>query len=387
MFRELAEHIARENIEITTINVESKNSTVNFIELSKFTKYCIRLKAKLAAMIIRLLGKKGPRSLNIFNSQLLRIINDSDFDLVHLHWINGEALSITDIANINKPTVWTFHDMWPLTGSEHVPIHYESAIRNKNLEWKNWLDYFLYRRKSRYWTEKEFNIISPSRWLAAITTRTQHFKNSSITVIPNGIDTSLWRPIRGKQRSNSNLGRGKKRIMFGVFGDLTIHHKGFDLFEKAISYFQNTTEYQFQIILIGKHRPKTIASLLDCDILSITQIQDRQEMARLYNSVDVVVIPSRVDNFPTMALEASACGAPIAGFDSHGLAEIVLHTKTGYLAKPFCPTDLAQGINYCLSNFSNEIHRHRIADYSKNRFDIKNTARAHIELYQQILKK
>src|SRR5689334_15758755 len=49
---------------------------------------------------------------------LTEIINNSDCDIVNLHWISY-MLSIEDISNLNKPLVWTFHDMWPLCGNEH----------------------------------------------------------------------------------------------------------------------------------------------------------------------------------------------------------------------------------------------------------------------------
>ena len=47
------------------------------------------------------------------------LINSSDFDLVHLHWVQFEMLSIADIARITKPLVWTLHDMWAFCGAEH----------------------------------------------------------------------------------------------------------------------------------------------------------------------------------------------------------------------------------------------------------------------------
>jgi hypothetical protein len=50
-------------------------------------------------------------SINLLHSSLLQTINDSDADLVHLHWVNAEMLSIRDIGLIDKPIVWTLHDM------------------------------------------------------------------------------------------------------------------------------------------------------------------------------------------------------------------------------------------------------------------------------------
>ena len=45
----------------------------------------------------------NPKSYNFFNSPLLKFINNSKYDIINLHWINAETLSINDIKKINKP--------------------------------------------------------------------------------------------------------------------------------------------------------------------------------------------------------------------------------------------------------------------------------------------
>ena len=52
----------------------------------------------------------------------LRRLNASDADLLHLHWIQGEMLSIPDIGRITKPVLWTLHDMWAFCGAEHTQL-------------------------------------------------------------------------------------------------------------------------------------------------------------------------------------------------------------------------------------------------------------------------
>ena len=80
---------------------------------------------------------------NIFHSTNLKSkidvnwINNSDFDIVHLHWINNDMISIKDISKITKPIVWTMHDSWPCCGAEHHPNILEEDIRYKNGYWKS----------------------------------------------------------------------------------------------------------------------------------------------------------------------------------------------------------------------------------------------------------
>ena len=46
-------------------------------------------------------------------------LNSSQNDVVHMHWVNGEMISIADIGRIDKPIIWTLHDMWSIAGAEH----------------------------------------------------------------------------------------------------------------------------------------------------------------------------------------------------------------------------------------------------------------------------
>jgi len=75
-------------------------------------------------------------SYNYFDSNfLLKFINSKkDFDIINLHWVNGEMLSIKNIGNLEKPTVWTFHDMWPFSGAEHISINHKRWINGYKIK-------------------------------------------------------------------------------------------------------------------------------------------------------------------------------------------------------------------------------------------------------------
>ena len=64
-------------------------------------------------------SNKNTHSINLFPSKLLKIINDFNADIVNLHWLGNETLSINQISNIKSKIVWTIHDMWPFCGAEH----------------------------------------------------------------------------------------------------------------------------------------------------------------------------------------------------------------------------------------------------------------------------
>ena len=107
-----------------------------------------KARTKAANILLKSLNTKnsGQHSLSVFPSRWLKFINESDADIVHLHWINREMLSISDIGKIKKPIVWTLHDMWSFSGAEHL------CDDNR---WKN--GYFKNNRK--YFVKKDLILI------------------------------------------------------------------------------------------------------------------------------------------------------------------------------------------------------------------------------------
>ncbi len=84
-------------------------------------------------------------------------------------------------------------------------------------------------------------------------------------------------------------------------------------------------------------------------------VADNNLLKALYQAVDVVVCPSRQEAFGQIALEASACGTPVAAFAGTGHDSTIIHLKTGYLAKMEDYSDLARGINYLLGKENRQI--------------------------------
>jgi glycosyltransferase involved in cell wall biosynthesis len=113
---------------------------------------------------------------------------------------------------------------------------------------------------------------------------------------------------------------------------------------------------------------------------------DDQRLALLYSSADVMVTPSLQEAFGKTLIEAMACGTPVVAFNSGGPVDIIDHRADGYLARPFCADDLADGIAWCLAEGTRplELGRRGRAKVEKE-FDIDVVASRYLALYQQIL--
>lgn len=145
---------------------------------------------------------------NYLPSNWSKDINSSDIDIVNLHWVAGETISIEDIGRINKPIVWTLHDMWAFCGSEHVVEDNETARWRTGYTKKSRrpsdfgldLDKWVWKRKLKL-RHKNIHYVSPSSWLAACVKDSELLSFSNISVIPNAVDLSIYKPLDKKNMS------------------------------------------------------------------------------------------------------------------------------------------------------------------------------------------
>ena len=142
-------------------SVLTSHSKLSFTNTSarhnRFDKILPTFKTTTSRLLTQLLFPydNSNRSISIFPSSISSYINKLDIDLVHLHWLQGEFISIEDIGKIKKPIVWTLHDCWPLLSSFHYPktsslLNYPHACMQylSNLD-DNIIDHLIKRRKLR----------------------------------------------------------------------------------------------------------------------------------------------------------------------------------------------------------------------------------------------
>ena len=180
-----------------------------------------------------------PHSLSVLPSNWVKYINNSDADIIHLHWIQNEMLSIKDISKIKKPIVWTLHDMWAFCGAEHYTNDnrwrggYYSNNR-PNYESGFDLNRWTWNRKKKYWN-KPIHIVTPSTWLAKCVSESALMKNWPVSAIAYPIDTNQWAPINKiNARQLLNLSQDANLILFGADNGGKDPRKGFDLLLSAL---------------------------------------------------------------------------------------------------------------------------------------------------------
>ena len=336
--------------------------------------------------------------------ELTRYYDSKYIDLINLHWINNDTISIEEIGNLQVPIVWTLHDQWAFCGAEHY-TSFEAAHETINLnerfingynkrtrpayEHGPDLNKHTWDRKKRAW-KQPIQIVCPSNWLANCAKKSSLMSEWPIRVIPCPLDTDIWLPVDKLQaRKLLGLPLNAQLILFGAIGGIRDYRKGADLMLGAIQVLNNmqtkNNKKNIELVIFGQNKPR-ISLETDFPIHYKGLLHDDISLRLLYASADVMVVPSREEAFGQTASEAQACGVPVVAFQIGGLLEIIQDKVTGSLAIPFDPESLAKEILWVLDNSE---RRQQLSVAARKRaielFNSQRIANMYIDVYQQII--
>ena len=278
-------------------------------------------------------------------------LNKSDADVIHLHWVTFEMMSVADIGRLRGPIVWTLHDMWGFCGAEHYTEKFrwrDGYSRQNRPAYESGFDLnrWTWQRKLKNW-RRPMHIVAPSRWMADCARQSAIMKDWPVSVVPNPIDTEAWQPIDKKlARRILRLPIDGPLLLFGAMGGTHYPIKGFDLLKSALDLLRGEMA-GLELVVLGQLAPRDPLDL-GFPTHYTGHLHDDISLCLFYSAADAVVVPSRLENLGNVGIEAHACGTPVVAFDIGGLPDIVEHEKTGYLAKHFDTEDLARGIRWVM---------------------------------------
>ncbi|PLZ90672.1 glycosyl transferase [Fischerella muscicola CCMEE 5323] len=313
-------------------------------------------------------------------------------DIINLHWVSGGFMQIETITKLQRPLVWTLHDMWAFTGGCHTSgdcDRYKAScgacpILSSNKDWD--LTRWVWQRKAKAWKNLNLTIVSPSSWLAKCASSSSLFQNLRTEVIPNGLDTQIYRPInQPTARELLNLPQDKQLILFGAIQATSDKRKGFHLLQPALRELSKAGwKDRLEIVIFGASQPENPPDLA-FKTHYLGHLYDDLTLATVYSAGNVMVVPSLQEAFGQTASESLACGTPVVAFNATGLKDIVDHQENGYLAKPFEVDDLAKGIAWVLENHQ---RYQKLSDYAreqaKQKFSIETITHRYLSLFKDI---
>lgn len=302
-------------------------------------------------------------------------------DIVHLHNIHGYYLNypllFEYLREADVPVVWTLHDCWAFTGhcSNSDAIGCErwqegcgkcpgTGTYPKALVDRSRANFAL---KQRLFTAlgDRLTLVPVSEFLAA-KVRKSMLGNCNIQVIHNGIDLDVFRPSAPKAARQTVLGAAAPWMK----------EKGlYDFYELR----KLLPREEWDIVLVGL-KPKEIAAL-PAGIRGLERTEDTAELARLYSAATVFVNPTHQDNYPTVDLEAMACGTPVAAYRTGGVAEAIV-PGVGVTVERGDVRGLAEGVRRVATECTSAGCR----AHAEACFDAKRCFEAYFRLYEKVMR-
>ena len=308
-------------------------------------------------IFLRMHSRKHLFEVDIANagSDITRLREFQEADIIHLHWINQGMLSLSGIRKIlrsGKPVVWTMHDIWPATAICHVTLdcrNFTTKCRNCRLlpgkGSAHDLSASVWQKKQRMLEGENIYFVACSRWLESEAKKSALLEGQKITSIPNPIDTHIYkRGVKAEARKRLGLPLDKQLVLFA----------------------------SQRVTMVNKAYP-------------LGYVNDEKRIVDVYQAVDVFVLPSLSENLPNTIMEAMACGVPCVGFKVGGIPEEIDHQRNGYVAAYRDAEDLARGIRWILTEADAETLSRQAVEKVVRHYSQQSVAMKYLEVYQQAM--
>ena len=357
-------------------------------------RFALQPEVYLHVALTRLTGIQGYGTW-LSTRRLVRLIREWKLDVIHFHNIHGYYLNLSIAKAVDKlgiPVVWTLHDAWPLTGRCGYFLDcerwkkgcgkcpYPREYPNTYFDSSAWM----WPRKRKLLGEVwKPVIVAPSKWLADLVTEACNGK-LRVEVIPNGIDTTVFRPVNRLQaRKELRLPEDRKIVLFAA-NKPSERRKGGVYFFAALKYVQADSWMALAVggaVDLAQRVPPGV------EVQQLGYVEGAEAMAKVYSAADLYCITSLADNFPTTVLESMACGTPVVGFAVGGIPEQVTE-ECGRLVAPGDAKALGQAITELLDD---DTKRKKIGELCRERaereYNLKLFIERHLALYSELVSK
>ena len=318
---------------ISVSELLSENGAENYIFYSSGSsdyplgiKYANEIAIKIQTLVSRISGNYGFEARSI-TERLIKELERISPNIIHIHNIHSHSCNLEILFNYirknNIKTYWTFHDCWAFTAycpyfdifeCDKWKTGCKKCPQIKQYSWFFDRSEYLYNKKKSVIEGTDLTIITPSQWLAGLV-KESFFKDYPVKVINNGIDLNVFKPTDSDFRKKHNL-ENKYMVLGVAFG--WGKRKGLDVFCELAKRLDNK---RYQIVLVGTN--DDVDKLLPKNIISIHRTQNQHELAEIYTAADLFVNPTREENYPTVNMEAIACGTPVVTFNTGGSPEML----------------------------------------------------------------
>lgn len=348
---------------------------------------------------------------NVFMSDLRHTnihgaLQQLDYDIVHLHWINNRFLDIRELSKIHKPIVWTLHDSWPFCGVCHYFIDCEryqthcGTCPMLGSKKEQDLAYEIFEKKLAAYRDLDLHIVTPSHWLGDCARKSALLGRFPVHVIPNCLDTELFCPLSeteiltiAERQQNAVVSRvlreatekrlAKSLILFGAMNAANDSIKGFASLLYALQLLDKQG-FTAHLVVFGANPQELPMKFQNIDVTFVGYIHDSTILTALYNAADVMVVPSLTENLSNAIMESLSSGTPVVAFNIGGNSDMIDHKQNGYLAQERNAEDLAKGIQWCIEHNSENTLSANAREKVMSNYTINIVSKQYIKLYRSL---
>lgn len=333
----------------------------------------------------RLFNRHGQTNF-VSTQKMINKIEELRPDVVHLHNLHGYYVNYVKLLkylkNTNIKVVWLLHDPWIISGSSAdeggLDYDWEGKIDKDKLvslsreypihsRWSSKRSIRNYEAKKELLSDNNIQFVTPSKWLSD-EIKFSFLEGSKVDVIYNGIDIDQFRYFEKKYDSES----------IQILGVASVWER-----RKGLAYFNRLAQdldkdYSVTLVGISSEQKKNINPNIRC----IERTDSIDELVELYNMADIFVNPTLFDNFPTVNLEAQACGTPVITFDTGGSAESIIYNTGAIIEKGSYGQLLESVKNIRKKNTKISFN----CTENAKKYSLENMTNAYLKLYQMEFK-
>lgn len=176
--------------------------------------------------------------------------------------------------------------------------------------------------------QNSVKVVANSGGLKALAEKTS--SDLDIAVIPNGIDTDIFKPALGAAHDSP-----VRLLMVGRL----VKQKNVPLLLNAFSLLNSALRENIRLDIVGEgpERPDIEKMILNLGLTKWVTVRGwlpREKVIEFYQKASIVIMPSMEEGMPNVILEAMACGLPVLATDVTGNCDLVMHGANGYLFAP-----------------------------------------------------
>lgn len=315
-------------------------------------------------------------------------------DIVHYHLIFNYFMSLYSFKKLTemKPTVWTLHDPWAMTGHCVYPVDCKgwltgckkcpyldrySPLREDNAS-------SIWNIKKEIYKDLDIDIVVASQWMYDMVKKsplTKHFER--VHLIPFGIDLDLFKRKENREEIRERLGIGKDNFVI--------------MFRQAQEW-KGVSEIKQMLEKLNSKKSVTILTVGETGMLNELKdkyqvienkwVNDNNLMVELYSASDLFLMPSVAEAFGMMAIEAMSCSLPVIVFEGTSLSSVTFSPKCGIALKRGDTESFVKTVERLISSPKECKERGEIGrQLAENNYDLERYNSQIINLYEGIVNK